>query len=182
MWESLIKSAKDSLSLVLQDHTFPDEVLLSALIDVESIMNDRPIGRCSTDPNDFSVLTPNHLFLARPSPSLPADVMYESSPNSRQQWRNAQIIVDHFWRRWTAEVFPSLLKRKKWYVDRRHIQVGDLVLIVDQNVARGRWPVSYVDEVYPGKDGITRSALVRTRTEFIIATSPSCASWKRATY
>lgn len=58
---------------------------------------------------------------------------------------------------------PSLLKRKKWYVDRRHIQVGDLVLIVDQNVARGRWPVSYVDEVYPGKDGITRSAQVRNK-------------------
>lgn len=126
-------------------------------------MNDRPIGRCSTDPNDPAVLTPNHLLLARANPSIPVDVIYESSPTSCQRWRNAQIIGDHFWRRWTAEVIPSLLKRKKWYADRRHIQVGDLVLVIDQNTPRGRWPISRVDEIYPGKDGIPRSALVRNK-------------------
>lgn len=126
-------------------------------------MNDRPIGRCSTDPNDPAVLTPNHLLLVRANPSLPADVIYESNPTSRQRWRNAQIIGDNFWRRWTAEVVPSLLRRKKWFADRRHIQVGDLVLVIDPNAPRGRWPISRVDEVYPGENGIPRSALVRSK-------------------
>jgi hypothetical protein len=151
-WESFIKTAKDALCFILQDHSFPDEVLISSLVEVESIMNDRPIGRCSTEPNDPAVLTPNHLLLGRANPSLPADVIYESNPTSRQRWRNAQIIGDHFWRRWTAEVVPSLLRRKKWFADRRHIQVGDLVLVIDPNAPKGRWPISRVDEVYPGKD------------------------------
>lgn len=126
-------------------------------------MNDRPIGRCSTDPNDPTVLTPNHLLLARANPSLPADVIYETNPTTRQRWRNAQIIGDHFWRRWTAEVVPSLTKRKKWYADHRNIQVGDLVLVIDQNNPRGKWPFSRVDEIFIGQDRIPRSALVRNK-------------------
>ena len=126
-------------------------------------MNDRPIGRCSTDPNDSAVLTPNHLLLARANPSLPVDVIHEPNPTSRQRWRNAQILADHFWRRWTAEVIPSLLKRRKWYADQRHIQVGDLVLVIDQSNPRGSWPTSIVEEIYLGKDGVPRSALVRNK-------------------
>ena len=60
-WESLIKTAKNALYFILKDRSFPDEGLILALVEVESIMNDRPIGRCSTDPNDPAVLTPKHL-------------------------------------------------------------------------------------------------------------------------
>ena len=162
-WESLIKTAKNALYFILQDRSFPDEVLTSALVEVESIMNDRPIGRCSTDPNDPTVLTPNHLLLARANPSLPVDIIHEPNPTFRQRWRNAQILADHFWRRWTAEVIPSLLKRRKWYADQRHIQVGDLVLVIDQSNPRGSWPTSIVEEIYLGKDGVPRSALVRNK-------------------
>jgi hypothetical protein len=162
-WESLIKTAKNALYFILQDRSFPDEVLTSALVEVESIMNDRPIGRCSTDPNDPAGLTPNHLLLARANPSLPVDVIHEPNPTSRQRWRNAQILADHFWRHWTAEVIPSLLKRRKWYADQRHILVGDLVLVIDQSNPRGSWPTSIVEEIYLGKDGVPRSALVRNK-------------------
>ena len=37
-WESLIKTAKNALYFILQDRSFPDEVLTSALVEVESIM------------------------------------------------------------------------------------------------------------------------------------------------
>ena len=109
------------------------------------------------------MLTPNHLLLARANPSLPVDIIHEPNPTFRQRWRNAQILADHFWRRWTAEVIPSLLKRRKWYADQRHIQVGDLVLVIDQSNPRGSWPTSIVEEIYLGKDGVPRSALVRNK-------------------
>lgn len=43
-WESLVIPTKDALCFILQDHSFPDEVLISSFVEVESIMNDRPIG------------------------------------------------------------------------------------------------------------------------------------------
>lgn len=73
-WESLIKTAKDALLFILRT-IHSQMVLTSAFVEVESIMNDRPIGRCSTDPNDPSILTPNHLLLSRGNPSLPVDVI-----------------------------------------------------------------------------------------------------------
>lgn len=37
------------------------------------------------------------------------------------------------------------------------------MLVIDLNAPRGRWPISRVDEVYPGKVEIPRSALVRNK-------------------
>ncbi len=62
-----------------------------------------------------------------------------------------------------SQVVPSLLKRKKWYADQCHIQVGILFLVIDQNTPRGRWPISIVDEIYFGKDDILISAIVRNK-------------------
>ena len=40
--------------------------------------------------------------------------------------------------------------------------VGNVVLIVDENVHRGKWPLGTVTEVYRGRDGFVRSARVIT--------------------
>ena len=36
----------------------------------------------------------------------------------------------------------------------RQFKVGDVVLLVDDNLARGKWNLARVVEVFPGKDGV----------------------------
>ena len=36
---------------------------------------------------------------------------------------------------------------------RRSLEIGDLALIADENVHRGKWPLGKVVDVFRGKDG-----------------------------
>ena len=40
--------------------------------------------------------------------------------------------------------------------------MGDLVIIHQDNLVPGKWPMARVSEVHPGKDGIVRVASVKT--------------------
>ena len=45
---------------------------------------------------------------------------------------------------------------------RSSLEIGDLVLIEDENVHGGKWPLSIVVDVFRGKDGYVRTAKVQT--------------------
>jgi len=55
-----------------------------------------------------------------------------------------------------------LTVRNKWYKEEPPLQVGDIVLVSEDNVSRGKWPLARVAEVHPGRDGLVRTATVRT--------------------
>ena len=42
--------------------------------------------------------------------------------------------------------------------------MGDLVLLQDDTMSRGSWPMCVVQELFPSQDGLVRSVKVRTRT------------------
>lgn len=67
-----------------------------------------------------------------------------------------QKTVDAFWRKWTRDYFPTLLIRQKWHVDCRNLQLGDIVLVKDNNVLRGNWKLAEVQSVTVGKDNSQR--------------------------
>ena len=62
-----------------------------------------------------------------------------------------------------AEYLPTLNERRKWLTKERDLQVGDVVLVIDEKTPRGRWPLGLITEVFAGPDGIVRSARVRHR-------------------
>jgi hypothetical protein len=52
----------------------------------------------------------------------------------------------------------------KWQRKERQFKVGDIVLLVDDNLPRGKWNMARVVEVFPGKDGIVRNEDGRVQT------------------
>ena len=84
--------------------------------------------------------------------------------NPRKRVKFIQQIVDSFWRRWTRDVFPLLVPRRRWNVDRRNVCVDDFVMVQDSNALRGKWITGRVIEVYPGQDGKVRNVKVKTPT------------------
>ena len=73
--------------------------------------------------------------------------------------------MQHFWKRWLQEYVPHVTERKKWTKQRQQLQVGDLVLVVDNNSPRGQWPLGRIVEIIPSKaDGVMRQAKVHITT------------------
>ena len=60
------------------------------------------------------------------------------------------------------EYVPALQERQKWQRPRRNVQVGDLVLVVDQDLPRGKWHLGRIVMVIHGKDGLMRTVDVKT--------------------
>lgn len=46
----------------------------------------------------------------------------------------------------------------------QNLQVNDIMVIANNTNPRGEWPVGRILNVYPGKDGKIRSAMVNTFT------------------
>ena len=73
-----------------------------------------------------------------------------------------QKIVHSFWKRWSRDVLPALVTRKAWHTEKRNVEVGDLVVLADNNPIRGRCTIGRVIEVYPTADGRVRNVKVKT--------------------
>ena len=59
---------------------------------------------------------------------------------------------------------PTLVKRVKWRRKKPSYAVGELVLLQDDDVKRGKWPLARVTKVMPGSNNIVRTVEVRTRS------------------
>ena len=84
-------------------------------------------------------LTPNHLLLQKAVHVLPPGVFVREDKFARRMWRQAQVLADHFWKRWLREYISGLQERQKWQRPRRNAEIGDLVLLVDDCLPRGQW-------------------------------------------
>ena len=163
VWERLVRSCKKALDVVLQNQVLTDEVLLTAITDVESLVNSRPLTEVSSDADDLEALTPNHFLIGRATPNLPPGIFADKEISSQKRWRQAQVITTHIWKRWLHEYLPRLTARKKWFQAVPNLKVGDLVLIVDYGTPRGCWPLGRIVTVFPGSDKVVRSAEVKPK-------------------
>ncbi len=77
-WEWEVKSVKQALKVVLKDQTVTETVLRTVLIEVEGILNAKPLGYVSSDVSDLDPVTPSTLLMGRHDSSLP-QVLYDSS-------------------------------------------------------------------------------------------------------
>ncbi|XP_035235202.1 uncharacterized protein LOC118206521 [Anguilla anguilla] len=89
-WEREVRSIKAALYVTMGAQTVTEEVLRTVLIEVEGILNSKPLGYVSTDVADVDPVTPNYLLMGRPDSSLPQVVYPESEILSRRRWRHSQ--------------------------------------------------------------------------------------------
>jgi len=166
-WERTIRSIRKILRALLGQQLISDEMLRTLMSEVQGILNSRPLSPVSSDPKDLEPLTPNHLLLLRSNPNLPPGIFSKDDVYSKRRWRQIQYIADIFWRRWLKEYLPTLQERAKWTNPRRCLVINDLVLIADENVCRGNWPLGRVIEVFQGKDGYVRTAKIQTSSTIL---------------
>ena len=161
-WERLVKTTKIALKAVLKEMYVCESVLRTALTEVEAVINSRPLTHNSSEPSDYTALTPNHFLRGRAYNTTLPDHCSQNEINSRKHWRQTQVIADHVNRRWLREYLPTLTIRSKWHKDVSPVSQGDLVIVVDYNLPRGQWELGRVTETIMSDDGKVRSVRVRT--------------------
>ncbi|CAB4008561.1 uncharacterized protein LOC110248158 [Paramuricea clavata] len=77
------------------------------------------------------------------------------------RWRRVQYMANIFWTRWKREYLQTLQARTKWNQPKRNIEIGDIVLIKDENTARNDWPMARVVNVRQDSKGFVRSATLK---------------------
>ncbi|BHF82770.1 hypothetical protein SprV_0802590900 [Sparganum proliferum] len=161
VWERLIRSVRRILRSILGSQVVTDEVFVTTMTETEKIMNDRPLVKNSTDPNEYAVLTPQHFLLS--TRNLSSSVEECSPSRLNRRWRQAQHLADIFWKRWISAYLPSLQARQKWIGEAPQLRIGDLVLVVDKVAPRGHWKKAIVENLLKSKDGRVRDVELRTQ-------------------
>ena len=136
IWEALVKSAKRALHFILQPQTLDDEIFVTAVAQVTGLLNGRPLTTLIEDPSSPEPLTPNHLLLGRANADVPPDLFDEGDMSSRKRWHVFQAVVQLFWERWLREYAPTLIERRKWAINDRNLESGDVVAILDRKNVR----------------------------------------------
>lgn len=140
-----------------------EEVLMTVLLEVEAILNSKPLGYVSSDVADVDPVTPNSLLMGRPDGSLPQVVYPESEMLSRRHWRHSQVLADRFWSRFIRDYLPSLQTRYKWQASPPDLKDKTIVMIIDPQLPQSSWSVGQVVKTHPSLDGHIRSADVEIK-------------------
>ncbi|XP_036329731.1 uncharacterized protein LOC118741863 [Rhagoletis pomonella] len=162
-WERMIRTFKDVLYRIVTPETkLNDEKLYNLFVEIESIINSRPLTYLSLETAEQEALTPNHFLLGSSSGHKPLGQFSSVDQFVRRSWRHSQYLADKFWKRWVMEMLPTLTRRTKWFDKVKPIEKGDVVVIADPNLPRYSWPKGIVENTFAGKDGQVRSAIICT--------------------
>lgn len=166
LWEAGVKSAKFHLRRILGNTHLTFEELATLFSQVEAILNSRPLYPLSSSPDDLQTLTPGHFLIGRPLMSLPSPSFSTSESHGpiRDRYKHLEVLRQHFWNRWQLEYIAELQQRVKWRIPDRQLQIGELVLIKEENTPPMNWKLGRILTLYPGKDNVARVADVKTTT------------------
>jgi len=164
IWEAAVKSVKNHLIKTIGNEKLTFEEMYTLLSSIEATLNSRPLCPLSTDPNDFSVLTPGHFLVGGPLNSLPEpDLSHVKLPHL-DIYQNIQRLQESFWNRWKTEVLAEYQKKSKWLKERKNLEINDCVLIVDDNKKSKEWRMGRIIKLHPGSDNKVRAVTIKTST------------------
>ncbi|KYN50043.1 hypothetical protein ALC62_00070, partial [Cyphomyrmex costatus] len=162
LWEAAIKSTKFHLKRIIGEASLRYDELYTLLVQIEAVLNSRPLTPMSNDPQDLNVLTPAHFLIGCPLTSYPESDLNSLPINRLSRWQRVEQLKHQFWRRWVKEYLHNCQLRVKWNKASDSIKVGQLVILLEENLPPLCWALARIEEIHPGKDNITRVVSVRT--------------------
>lgn len=161
--EAAVRSTKHHLKRLLQSTHLTYEEMATCLTQIEAVLNSRPITPLSSEPLDFSALTPAHFLIGRPLNAIPHPQVSDSNINRLERFKRIEHIKQHFWQRFSLEYVALLQQKVKWRSSKTELKLGSLVLVKDRALPPLLWSLGRVTKVYPGSDGTARVAEIKTK-------------------
>ena len=165
LWERLIGLTKTTLKKVLGRASVSLITLQTLVVEIETILNDRPLTHVSSDVIDEEPLSPGHLLYGRVEQDEISDPDYNQHGNTEIQ-RNSKrlaLLIQHFWNHWRQEYLTSLREfHRTTSNNESSVKVGDVVLVHDEG-PQINWKLAVVEELLPGRDGYVHAINIRTK-------------------
>ena len=161
LWEAAVKSKKHHLRWTLGSHIATYEELYTLLAETEACLNSRPLCALSDDPFNPTYLSPGHFLIGEPLTHLPAADYTNVKCNRLSTWQTCQQL-QQFWQWWSSDYLQSLLQCKPWQRTSPNLQIGDLILLREDNMTPLQWSTGVITDTHAGKDGIIRVVTLRT--------------------
>ena len=143
------------------------------IVEIEGILNDRPLTYISSDIKDPEPLTPAHLLYGRRIVPLPYhntekdevdDPDYEDECAVIRRAKVQALMLKNFWTRWRSEYLTSLREFHKTTGNNiQQVKAGDIVLVHD-DTPRFNWKYAVIESVIRGNDRLIRAVNIRTST------------------
>ncbi|GFY12252.1 integrase catalytic domain-containing protein [Trichonephila clavipes] len=164
LWEALVKSIKYHLRRVASGSNLTYEEFLTVCIQIEGILNSRPLCPLSSNSDDLNALTPAHFLIGRSMTSVVKPNLIELKENALNKWQRITRLVQLIWNKWHRCYLSELQQRNKWQFKKQNVNVGDLVVLIEDNMPTFKWPLGRITEIYSGSDALIR--VVKVKTQF----------------
>lgn len=96
IWEAAIKSAKYHILRLVGETRFTFEEFYTMLVQIEAILNSRPLCLLSNDPNDFQTLTPGHFLIGSSLTAHPEKDLSHLAETRLIIWQKLSRIQQYF--------------------------------------------------------------------------------------
>lgn len=163
LWEAGVRCIKTHLRKVIGNSTLTYEELSTLLSQVEACLNSRPISLLSDDPNDPLPLTPGHFLIGEPILNVTDESFTDCNLTNLERWRLVQKMLNNIWKRWAKEYLVNLSQRHKWFLEKHDVNVGDIVIVKDDNIPPSKWILGQIIIKHVGPDNVTRVVTIRTK-------------------
>ena len=114
----MIGLTKRCLRKVIGQAKFTHDELVTAVTEIESILNSHPISYIMSSGDLEEPLTPSHLMVGRHLLNLPNNICYSNTVDEftintspfllNKRMRYLHSTIDRFWTRWRDEYFLNL--------------------------------------------------------------------------
>ena len=175
-YERLVGLTKRALRKTIGNRCLTEKQLVTVLVEVETIVNSRPLIYVDDDINSSFIITPLNFLSLNPKHTIPdctddKDAEFEvtqtisTTKRLLETWKSGQRCLSQFWEIWRKEYLLGLRERNQiWHKQARSSttqtpRIGDVVLI-KENLPRGQWRVGRINKLIQGRDQVVRSAKV----------------------
>ena len=167
-FERLVGLVKQALYKAIGNGCLGWTELQDVLLDVEVTLNNRPLGYLEDD-IEVPVLTPNSIQFVGSTHLPELEPHREDDRDLRERAKYPRRCKETMWNRWTKEYLRGLRERHNLKHSRKPcpLGVGDVVVIQSEERNRGKWSLGVIEELYPGRDGITRAAKLRAGKSYL---------------
>ncbi len=165
-WERLIRLTKDCIKKVVGRAVLTFEELRTLLVEVEAVVNSRPLTYVYDDVDGVSYsLSPAHLMYGRRITACKNGENWEvisTHESLTKRARHHRQLLRQFTRKWKHEYLTGL--RENARIAKRnepHVTVGDIVILKKEGTAKCFWKLAKVTKLLTGNDGKVRAAEIR---------------------
>lgn len=166
-WESSVKIVKNHLKRVLGNIRLNFEDFNTLIIEIEAVVNSRPLWSIPANIDEYEPLTPGHFLIFKALNTLPEPNVSNIPFNRLNQYQYLRRLLTEFWKLWSKEYIQQLQIRKKWVDTEPNLRKNQIVLVAEDNEQPSYWSLGIVITVIPGNDGLVRVADILCNSKII---------------